>query len=284
MTTYSRFCYKHFGSMIKPFRKYFLDVRADLRIAGLVFTLDEYLSMTFFTSLLTFLLEIVVMSFIFGLFFNPFISVSLSTTLAFSLSGLVFFLFYSYPRALSKRRAEDIDKTLPFAASYLSAISVSNVVPTTLFSTISNFKEFGEVAKAAKNITRNIKLFGMNFTEAVKREAQNTPSKAFRELLWGINTTLTTGGDLGIFLREKTDSLMSEYRRKIRRYSNDLSMLIEIYLTLIITGSIMFLVLTSIMIGAGFETVLIQSFIVFIFLPIMSTAFMVLIRLRSPIK
>lgn len=284
MTTYSRFCYKYFGSMLKPFKKYFLDIRADLKTAGLNFTLDEYLSTMFFTSLFTFLLEIVIMSFIFGLFFNPFISVSLATTLAFSLSGLIFFLFYSYPKTLSKKRAENIDKSLPFAASYLSAISAGNVPPSFLFSTLSNFEEFGEVTRSAKNITRNIRLFGMNFTEAVKREAQFTPSKDFRELLWGINTSIATGTDLGTFLREKTDLLMSDYRRKIRKYSQDLSMFIEVYLTLIITSSILFVVLTSIMAGTGFEVVSLQSFIVFIFLPIMSIAFIFLMKMRSPIK
>jgi flagellar protein FlaJ len=283
MTSYSKFCFKYFGDLIKPFRKYFIDVKADLRIAGLNFTLDEYLSMAFFTSLLTFLLEIIVMSFIFGLFFNPFVSVSLSTTLAFMLSGIVFFIFYSYPRLLSKKKAEDIDKVLPFASSYLSALAAGKSLPLYLFTTISRFKEFGEVAKTAGKIARNISIFGMTSSEAIKKEAIETPSKDFRDLLWGIHTTITTGTDIRSFLREKTEYLMGEYRRKIRRFSQELSMYIEIYLTVVIAGSIMFIVLTSVMAGAGFDVLTIQSFIIFILLPFVSIAFMLLIKSRSPL-
>jgi len=285
MPSYSRLCFRFFGDTIKPFRKYFLDLKNDLQIAGLNFTLDEYLSMALFTFLLAFCLETIILSFIFGLFFNIFIAVLLSITLSFSLSAVIFFLFYSYPATLSKKKGDDIDKVLPFAVSYLSALSSGNIPPYYLFRTLSNFSEYREVTKAAYNITRNIKMFGMNFTDAIKRESTRTASKNFKELLYGINTTISTGGDLRTFLREKSDLLMADYRRRIRKYSQDLSLFVEIYLTLIITGSIFFIVLTSIMAGTGgLEIISIQSFIVFIFLPFVSVAFLVLVRLRSPVS
>jgi hypothetical protein len=78
---------------------------------------------------------------------------------------------------------------------------------------------------------------------------------------------------------------MAEYRRKIRKYSQDLSLFTEIYLTLIITGSIFFTVLTSLMAStAGLEIVLIQAMIAFLFLPLISITFLILMKLRSPVK
>lgn len=282
MTSYSKFCYKSFGSLIKPLRKYFLDVKSDLRIAHLTFTLDEYLSMAFFTAFLTFLLEIIILSFIFGLFFDPIVSVSLSTTLSFGISGIIFFFFYSYPRMLSKKREDEIDKKLPFATSYMAALSAGKALPLFIFSTIARFKEFGEVAKSAGNIARNITFFGLNSVEAMRKEASETPSKNLRELLWGMATSVASGTDLAIFLREKADLFMSEYRRKIVRFSQELSMYIEIYLTLVIAGSIMFTVLTAVMAGAGLDIILVQSFIIFILLPLTSIAFILLVKMRSP--
>ena len=284
MTSYSRFCYKRFGPLVKPLRKYFLDVKNDLRIAHLTFTLDEYLSMTFFTAFLTFLLEILTLSFIFGLFFDPLSSVLLSTTLSFGISGIVFFFFYSYPRVLSKNRADEIEKCLPFAASYMAALSAGKSLPSFVFGTLARFKEFGEIAKSAGNIARNITIFGMNSVEAIRKEAAETPSRSFRELLWGMATTITMGSDVALFLREKADVLMNEYRRKIVRFSQELSMYIEIYLTLVIAGSIMFTVITAVMAGAGLDVIAVQSFIIFILLPLASILFIILVKSRSPMR
>ncbi len=285
MTSYSRFCYHIFGEYLAPLRKYFLDVREDLQLAGLNFTLDEYLSMAIFTSLLTFAIENIVFSFMFGLFLPVPVAMLLSLLLAMSFSGTVFFLFYSYPVTLAKKRGEEIDKVLPFAVSYMSAIASGKVSPYYLFRTLADFKEYGIVAEECRNIARNIKMFGMNVSDAIKREAMRTPSKNFRELLWGINTTLTTGGDIRLYLQEKANTLMAEYRRKIRKYSQDLSLFTEIYLTLIITGSIFFTVLTSLMAAtAGLEIVLIQAMIAFLFLPLISSVFLILMKIRSPVK
>ena len=77
---------------------------------------------------------------------------------------------------------------------------------------------------------------------------------------------------------------MNDYRRRIRKYSQDLSLYVEMYLTLIITGSIFFIVLSSIIssISAGLGTIVIQSLIVFIMLPLISVGFIFLIRAANP--
>ena len=53
---------------------------------------------------------------------------------------------------------------------------------------------------------------------------------------------------------------------------------------MIITGSIFFIVLSSIIvtISGGLSTVILQSFIVFILLPLLSIAFIVLVKSSSP--
>lgn len=285
MTSYSRFCFRILGETVAPMRKYFLDIKTDLQTAGMSFTLDEYVSMALLTSIILFISETAALSFIFGLFFNIFVSIALSFTLSFSMSVMLFFIFYSYPKTVSHGRAEQIDQVLPFAVSYMSAIASGNTPPYYMFKTISKIGDYGEVSREAGSIASNMKMFGMNFSDSIKRESSRTPSKNFKEILWGINTTISSGGNVKTYLREKSDLLIDEYRRKIRKYSQDLSMLVEIYLTVIIVGSIFFIVLTSIMGGeGGLSMIMIQSFIVFVFLPLMSMGFIVLIKLRSPIK
>ena len=284
MTTYSRFCYQMLSDYVKLIRRYFLDLKSDLQAAGMNFTLDEYLSMTLFTSLMVFVVENIIMAFIFGILTKDVISsLILGFTFSSAFAGVIFFLFYTYPSVLKGKKADEIDRLLPFAVSYMASIAAGNPQPVYLFKTISEFGEYGEVSKEAKDIVRNVEMFGMNFSDAVKREALRTPSRTFKEVLWGLLTAIESGASIESFLSQKANELMADYRRRVKRYSQLLSMLIQIYLTLIITGSIFFIVLTSIMAStAGFSIVAIQSFIVFIFLPFISIIFLILIKTKSP--
>lgn len=284
MISYVRTAYKFFASMSKTIKPYFLDIKEDLQRANLSYTLEEYLSIALFTTAITFFLEGVLLAFVFGFLTTPSIAVFLSLTLSLTFSGLLFFLFYSYPATIARRREGKIKKILPFSVSYLATMASSRLSPIILFKTIARFKEYEEVSEEASNITRDVELFGMTFSSALKRHAKRTASKDLRELLWGMNSVIASGGDLASYLKERGEELMNDYRRRIRKYSQDLSLFVEIYLTLIITGSIFFIVLSSIIstITPGLGTIAIQSFVVFILLPILSILFIILIRSISP--
>ncbi len=285
MKSYARFSYEIFGNLAKNFESYFIDIKEDMQRAKLGYTLLEYISMAFFTVAITFFIETILLSFIFAIIgIDILSSILLSLTLAFAISGTLFFLFYSYPATVSKSRGSKIEKSLPFAISYLAAISSGNVPPSTLFKTLSQFKEYGEVAREAEILARDVEMFGMSFSAAVKRQAQRTPSKAFKDLLWGINAIISSGGDLVSYLKNKADEMMEEYRRRIRKYSQDLSLFVEIYLTLILTGSIFFIVLSSVIssISGGLGLTNVQGLVVFILLPGISLGFLIVIKAISP--
>ena len=276
--------YRLFGRLTKSIKPYFLDIKEDLRKANINYTLEEYLSITLFTTILTFIIEAMMLSFVFGLLVAPAVAVILAMTLSMTISGLLFFLFYSYPTTAQKSRNNKIKKILPFSVSYMATIASSNVPPINIFKTFSNFKEYGELTKETENIVRDVELFGMTTSAAIKKQAKITPSKDFRDVLFGINTMITTGGNLGMFLEEKSEELMNDYRRRIRKYSQDISLYVEMYLTLIITGSIFFIVLSSIIstISAGLGTIMVQTFVVFALLPLLSIAFIILVKSTSP--
>lgn len=284
MFSFGSFSYRLFGETVEKIKPYFLDVQDDIRKANMKYTLEEYISIAIFVTVVTFFLETISISFIFGLFFDPLISVMLSFLLSSAVSAGIFFLFYTFPSTVAKNRAIKIDKMLPFAASYLTAIASGQVSPLVIFKTLARFKEYGEITKEAENIVRDMEVFGMNFFNAIKRRAKMSPSSQWKDFLWGINTTITTGGDLQRFLMEKNRELMDEHKRRIKKYSQDLSLFMEIYLTLVIIGSIFFIVLTSIVatLGGGVGIILIQTFIVFFLLPGISIAFIIFIKMLSP--
>ena len=282
--SYAGVSYRLFGNLVRYAKPYFLDIKEELRQANISYTLEEYLSIALFTTVVTFIIEATMLSFIFGLLVTPIIAVILAFTLSMTISGILFFLFYSYPKTASKSSGNKIKKILPFSVSYMATIARSNVPPIIIFKTLSEFKEYGELSKEAENIVRDVELFGMTTAAAIKKQAKITPSKEFRDLLYGINTMITSGGNLGSYLKDRSNELMGDYRRRIRKYSQDLSLYVEMYLTLIITGSIFFIVLSSIIstISAGLGTILVQTMVVFLLLPALSIAFIILIRATSP--
>ena len=286
MISYVKLCYRTFGGISRSFRSYFLDLRNDLQKAGMNYTLDEYMSTALFTSTITFVIENITLAFIFGFLFDLLASLFLAFTLSLTMSGLLFFLFYSYPSTVAGSKNSKIKKALPFFVSYLNTIASAKLSPSTLFKTVSKFKEYGEISNEADNIARDIDLFGMTFSSAIKKQAKKTPSKEFKELLWGINTMIASGGDLSFYLKQKSEEFMNDYRRSIRKYSQDLSLFVEVYLTLVITGSIFFIVLSSVIttVTPGMDTVLLQVFVVLILLPMLSIGFIVIIKSISPIE
>jgi flagellar protein FlaJ len=284
--SFTSFAYNVYGDLSRSIKPYFIDVKDNLHKANLNYTLEEYLSIMLLSVSIAFFLETLLLAFFFGLFLGPLVAVILAFTLAASMSAGMFFFFYSYPGTLVKHRRSQIKKVLPFAISYLATIASSRISPFLMFKTLGRFKEYGFLSKEAESIVKDVEVFGMNVSTAIKKEARRTPSKEFSDLLWGINGIITSGGDLAQYLHSKSESYMIDYRRRIRKYSQDLSLYVEIYLTLIITGSIFFLVLTAVIstISGGTEVILIQSFIVFLLLPLLSAGFIVIIKSVSPLE
>ncbi len=273
-----------FGSIANSLEPYFEDLKMDLQKANMNYTLEEYLSKAIFTIFLAFIAESALLSFILSYFIEPFMAIISSIILCMGISAGLFFMFYSYPATISSSRRNKIKKILPFSTSYMATIASSNLPPISIFRTLAKFKDYGEISNEAANIVRDVDVFGMSVNNAIKKQAKRTPSKEFAELLWGINNVATSGADMAMYLKQKSNEMMNEYKRRIEKYSQDLSLYVEIYLTLIITGSIFFVVLSSVIsaISGGLEVITIQSFIVFILLPLISIGFLVLVKSISP--
>ena len=156
-----------------------------------------------------------------------------------------------------------------------------------MFRVISQFDEYGEVSKEAEKIYRDVEVFGMDLIGALRKTANRTPSEELKELLWGLDNVITSGGNVGDFLHEKSRLFIAEYGRKLEQYSRTLSILIEIYLTLVLVGSVFFIIITALMSiigGGGMEGYLsfIQFLVIFIVLPFMSIGFIFLLKSIAP--
>ncbi|MBU5689200.1 MAG: type II secretion system F family protein [Candidatus Aenigmarchaeota archaeon] len=284
--SYSKFAMKIFGGVANNISPYFSELKEDLKKSDMGITLLEYLSTTLLTCTIVFIFELPLLSFIFSLLkLGPLFSLFFATTISIVFCILLFLFFLNYPKFIIKDKVKSIEKNLPFATIYLSTISSSGVPPNKIFELFSKLEDHGEISKEAKKIVLDMKAFGLNIYEALSRSIERVPSIELRDLFWSITSILRSGGDLAIFLRERSTSYLNNYRRKLNEFSRNLAIYLEIYLTILVLGAIFFTILTSIMMGLGgniSNVVFIQFFVVFIFIPLTSAGFIILIKASSP--
>lgn len=283
---YAEFCYNQVGNYVLDYLDYFQDIRPQLSKANLEVSLPEYVSMMFFTSLVLALFIMVVFGSVWALS-SGVIGFIYSAAIAMIAAAVSAVVFYLYPQVVIQRRAQKMKNTLPFATMYLSTLAGTGTSVPRLFQVLSSVEEYGEVTREAERISRDIQTFNMDASEALRRAAERSPSREFKELMWGMNHSLSSGGSLREFLRQRADRLMDDYRRRVEQFAEQLSLLVEMYITVVIVGSIIFtsisVVLSTFSQGIDPGTIVaIQVLSVFLGLPIISGMFILLVSGLSP--
>lgn len=273
---------KLFGGVVKPYTEYFDTLKERLKQADMKYSIEEYLSVSLFFSLIVFIVVMLLCSFYITITTTyVFYSYTLSIILSFGSGAAAFFIIYYYPSVRAKNIQNSINKDLPFTAIYMSTIAYSNIQPSEMFKILSLRR--GEVGKECGKIYRDIHMLGMDVSTALTKAANRTPSTKLSELFWGMISVITKGGNLGEYLSGKAKELMAQYRRSLSDYSKQISFYTEIYITLVIVGTLFFIVLSSIMSPlVGGDILLVQTFLVFFFIPMISLGFIVLLKGISP--
>jgi flagellar protein FlaJ len=287
MSFFEKMAMRYLDKYIEPHLEVFTDLKKDLKRSGMRKTLEEYLSTSLLMCIILFIIELPIFSLIFSLLNLGFLfSFFMAITTSILLCSFFFLMFVNYPKFLIRDKARSIDRTLPFAGIYLSTIASSRLPPHRIFEIFSKFKEYGEISYEAKRIVADMRIFGLNVYDSLEKAIDRTPSKELRDLFWAILSTLKAGGDLHAYLSEKSKSFLSDYRRRLDEFSHQLSIYLEIYLTALVLGTIFFIILTSVMSGftgiVAENVIFVQFFLIFLFVPLISIAFIILIKSSSP--
>lgn len=287
MSFYGKMALRYLGKSLESHLGLFTDLKKDLKMSDMKKTLVEYLSTSILTCILIFVIELPIFSLIFSLLgLNVLFSLFMAFTVSVVLSALFFILFIKYPKFKIRDKARDIEKSLPFAGIYLSTIASSRLPPHQIFKIFSTFEEYGEVTREAKKIVADMEMFGMNVYDSLAKAVDRTPSKDLRDLFYAMISTLKAGGDLSVYLFEKSQTFLDNYRRRLKEFAHSLSIFLEVYLTALILGTIFFIILTSVMSGftgaVAEDLIYMQFFLIFFFVPLISAAFIILIKSASP--
>lgn len=287
-STFAIFASKIFGEFSTKLSKkaLFKSLGNDLKKANMPYMLTAYISMivliTFITLILSFAIALALALAIEG----TILAVVRNLAIALVLTSIIFFLVLSYPANVASSTRKKIETELPFAASHMAAIASSKVEPSKIFSIIALTKEYKAFSIEIRKIVNQINIYGYDLTTALRNVSKATSSRKLGDLLNGMATTITTGGDLTTYLNEKAKNLLLDYKLSRERYTNVIGMYSDIYTALLIAAPLIFMLILAIMsvLGATFLAmdISVLANLGIIIIAVLNIAFLIFLKMTQP--
>ncbi len=282
--------YNLMGNKILKFIPLFKDLDQTILKSGLKYNFKAYVSLTILTSLLVTIIVGVFLPITFFFLLN----MSFVSALLFGIGGALFSFalsilgFYLYPVYCADKRKRELDDEMPFTVGYMSILATAGVSSEKIFSSISTLNDPLAASTEAKEVITNINLFGLDIISALEKVSSRTSSLRFKDIIEGIISTIHSGGDLGTYLRGKFESAMKLKKLSLKKYSDNLSVLSEVYVALLLTGPLILVILVSVMSALGGSDMgllnpeLLLSLLTYLAIPILGTIFLIILDTISP--
>lgn len=194
----------------------------------------------------------------------------------------VFICFYYYPVLEAQGRRNKIEQELPFAITYMQALSST----ITLYEIFRNVYEaadlYGEVSRECGLIVRDVELFGEDLLTAIENTIKITPSENFRELLNDLALVYRSGGNMRNFFNSKSESYREIARQQLDALLQFLEMIAEVYVTAFVAGPIAIMIMLVAQNLSGQNTMGNIMPIMMIFLPLGAVILIVILYILLP--
>jgi flagellar protein FlaJ len=284
------FAYQLVGGKTTRFLPLFKDLDVNLKKSGIKINFKAYVSTVILASLLlSTSLMIFVPVFLFFIFkLSLFLSLLFGVGVSLFAGALTVIGFYVYPtyRADSLKRA--LEDEIPFTTGYMSILAGAGVPPDFIWRSLAQIDSSLSISNVAKTVVRDVELFGFDVISALETTSKRTPSERFKEMLEGFISVVYSGGNLVKYLRDRSQQYMKLKQIALRQFSDTLGVLAEFYVTLMVAGSLIFVVMLAVMamLGSGgfgpLDSRLMLQLLTYIGLPIGSVVFLVILDMVSP--
>ena len=211
-----------------PAKKYLIDITVQTAACALLF------------AVLIFLIEYLNIQI-------PYIASIPTWALAVFFVGIIpvgtFLFSYFYPKMIAAGRKSKIDLDLPYAVTYMQALSTTVTLYDIFKGVFESRDLYGEVSKECGLIVRDVEVFGFDLVTAIENAKEITPSENFRELLNDLLLVHRSGGDLRSFFQAKSDSYREISKNEMDSLLQFLEMIAEIYVTAFVAGPIAIIIM-----------------------------------------
>lgn len=277
LTGVQRFAYGMFGPRARG-SKQLEKLNEALRKARMPVRADAYLATAWFNATVTAVVVTLLALFAVPVSMNVFGLPGTTWLILVFLPGPAWYIAYvavlATPASTAKKRGKDIDLKLPYAANYIAAMASAGVIPAEIFKSLAKQKIYGDVAREAAMIYKDLEVHGKDIVTALKRAIDRSPSMKFQELLQGAITTVTSGGDLTGYFRSKADRYQWENRVEQRSFIETMGLMAETYVTAAVAGPLFLIVMVAIIVLIGSGTMSQLQLIIYLLLPVINIGFM----------
>jgi len=229
------------------------NLKSKMAKANIMMTVDAYLGLMVFVSLVgalvTFFVSLVVLSWFLG--FVP--SLGFSFLLGLLVFAMSVGVCYWYPSIGISSRRQKIQANLPLIANFMSVLSGSGMPPERVIRSLANVGDEFSIGDEARRIVADIELNGLDINTALKNASLRSPSKNFSTMLSGMVTTSHMGGDIGGYLRLEADKYKKARMQSLKGFIESLGLIAEVYVSFLIALPLALVIMLSVMsfIGEG---------------------------------
>jgi flagellar protein FlaJ len=284
------FAYQLVGGRAPRFLPLFQDLDVNLKKSGMKINFKAYVSTVILASLLmatsVMIFVPVLLFFIFKL--SLFLSLLFGVGVSLFAGALTVIAFYVYPTYRADSLKRDLEDEMPFTTGYMSILAGAGVPPDFIWRSLAQIDSSLAISSVSKNVVRDVELFGFDVISALETASKRTPSERFKELVEGFISVVHSGGNLVRYLRNRSQQYMKLKQIALKRFSDTLGVLAEFYVTLMVAGSLIFVVMLAVMamLGTGgfglLDSRLLLQLLTYIGLPIGSVVFLVILDMVSP--
>lgn len=212
-----------------------------------------------------------------------FVGLLITVFFAALLGGGIYGLFMLYPRFQAGERKGDIDRQLPYAVTFMYALSKGGMNIIEVFRLLSRSgSTYGEVSNEVNAIIREMDYFGYDMKTAISNISERTPSDRFSELMDNLITIIDSGGSIPRYFQDKSEQYLQKTVIDEKGFLETLGLLAESYVTAFVAGPLFIIIMGVMMAVMGSNSEIMVYAIIYAVLPIGSLMFVVMISIITP--
>ncbi|HEX3002192.1 MAG TPA: type II secretion system F family protein, partial [Methanoregula sp.] len=148
-----------------------------------------------------------------------------------------------YPQIIARGRKNRIDLDLPYAISYMQALSTT-MPPFGIIRKVYEEQDmFGTIAQEFGMIVRDVELFGDDLNTAMKNLQHTTPSTNLRDFLNDLSIVFDSGGNVTTYLGAKTEFYRDQAKQELELVLKTIEIMAEVYVTAFVAGPIALIIM-----------------------------------------
>ena len=232
--------FRLFGRFAPYFlKKVFTTIKSSLEKGRVKIYPETYVSMMFFVALLT--VPVSVLAGIVALMYGVLPLLILVPLPLFVIVG-----FIVVPMNNASDRSSGLEREMPFAAAYISVMSSGGIAPYTSFKRLTQVDLMPAMSKEARDIIKDVEIFGVDPLSALELAAKKTPLDIFKDFLGGYASTVIIGGDIGHYLERKAEDIFKIRALRVKAAAERLGMLLETFIIVMVMMSLCFYILFAV--------------------------------------